>query len=179
MGLNNFSAPNPAVVAIIVAAALAAAAPLWQSSPEAPRSAAHTFPGWPTHYDGQPLQQLPMTERETAFGRDFPGQIGRFTDGRREVIVRYVAEPTRRLHPAADCLKAVGYSITPLPARHAASGAVMSCLRAERDGQALIVCEGIRDQHGATWPDVSAWYWSAMLGSATGPWWSFVEAEAG
>jgi hypothetical protein len=35
----------------------------------------------------------------------------------------------------------------------------------------------IRDEHGAIWPDVSAWYWNAMFGASLGPWWSFVVTE--
>jgi hypothetical protein len=29
------------------------------------------------------------------------------------------------------------------------------------------------------WPDVSAWYWSALLGRSPAPWWSYVVAEPG
>ena len=163
--------------AFLIAALLAAVAPLIRPPRNASATASQSFPGWPTHYQGRALKALPMSEREAAFGRDFPGRIGRFTDGQREIIVRYIAEPTRRLHPAADCLKAVGFSIAPAPLRRDASGAPMSCLGATRNGQTLNVCEVIRDNHGEHWPDVSAWYWSALFGGARGPWWSFVVAE--
>lgn len=168
-----------AVGAFAIAATLAALAPLRHQPGAADVVAREVFPGWPTHHEGRRLTPLPMSEREDAFGRDFPGRIGRFTDGEREIIVRFVAEPTRRLHPAADCLKAVGYSITPVPVRREASGTLMSCSKAERRGQALHVCEMIRNDHGEQWPDVSAWYWSAIVGGARGPWWSFVVAEPG
>jgi hypothetical protein len=53
----------------------------------------------------------------------------------------------------------------------------MSCFRASLRDEHLRVCELIRDGQGASWPDVSAWYWNAIFGSRQGPWWSFVVAE--
>src|SRR5262245_15333361 len=135
------------------------------------------FPGWPTHYDGRALKAMPLTRRELAFVQDFPGRVGRFSDGRREIIIRWVGAPTRRLHPAADCFRANGYAITPVPARTNSVGDTMSCFRASFRGQHMRVCELIRSEQGASWPDVSAWYWNAMLGSERGPWWSYVVAE--
>ena len=171
--------PRLANCAFGLAALAAAAAPLMRHPSMAGSSAGPPFPGWPTHYDGRALTPLPMSEREQAFGRDFPGRIGRFSDGTREIVLRYVTEPTRRLHPAADCLKAVGYTVTPAAARRERSGAPMSCLNAVRSGQRLNVCEIIRGDHAESWPDVSAWYWNALIGSARGPWWSVVVAETG
>lgn len=163
----------------LVTALAAAAAPLARTPSALVGPAAQSFPGWPESYEGRPLTPLPLSSREEAFGRDFPGLIARFSDGRREIIVRYVTQATRRLHPAADCLKGVGYTITPLPVRREPSGALMSCQRAERAGQFLNVCEGIRNGRGDHWPDASAWYWSALISGATGPWWSFVVSESG
>src|SRR5262249_19477717 len=40
----------------------------------------------------------------------------------------------------------------------------------------LKVCELIRDERGQNWPDVSAWYWHALLGWTHSPWWSVVVA---
>jgi len=135
------------------------------------------FPGWPAEHESRVLQELPLGEREAAFARDFPGRATRFWDGRREIIMRWVAEPTRRLHSAADCLRSVGYAIAPLPVRRDADGRLMGCLHAHgRDGD-LAVCELIRDARGGSWPDVSAWYWNAVLGFSQGPWWSIVVAE--
>jgi len=33
------------------------------------------------------------------------------------------------------------------------------------------------DGRGGHWTDVSAWYWSALLGSSEGPWWALTVAE--
>lgn len=167
------------LVMFAIAAGLAGIAPLAQRGPVGDAAVAGpAFPGWPETYEGRALTALPMSDREAAFARDFPGRIGRFHDGRREVIVRYVTEATRRLHPAADCLRGVGYVITPLPAWREASGALTSCLKADRKGQSMRVCEGVRAADGgAKWPDVPAWYWAAMMEGAAGPWWSFVVSE--
>jgi len=166
-------------VLFMVAAGFAGLAPLVLEGPAKSGGLAdRSFPGWPERFEGRALTALALSDREAAFARDFPGETGRFHDGQREVIVRYVTAATRRLHPAADCLRGVGFKITPLPGRWEASGALMSCLRADRKGQSLRVCEGVRAAIGSeTWPDVAAWYWAATLTGAAGPWWSFVVSE--
>src|SRR5262245_28444559 len=128
-----------AIMAVPAAAALAALAPLLaRPSASAVAEAGH-FPGWPTHYEGRVLTELPLTQRELAFVRDFPGRVGRFSDGRREIIIRWVGAPTRRLHPASDCFRGSGYSITPMPLGKDAAGAAMGCFRANHDADGLTV----------------------------------------
>ena len=164
------------ITAFLLAALAAAVAPLFGGSNDA-GATARGFPGWPSQYEGRALTAMPLTPRENSFVRDFPGRVGRFSDGRHEIIIRFVDAPTRRLHSAADCFRGIGYSITPMPVRKDASGAAMSCFRAGHGGDAIAVCELIRDVSGSTWPDVSAWYWNAMFGASMAPWWSFVVAE--
>jgi hypothetical protein len=166
-----------AIAAVLVAAAAAALAPLMARPGGAVSVAEENFSGWPTQYEGRALTELPLTSRELSFVRDFPGRVGRFSDGRREIIIRWVGAPTRRLHPAADCFRGSGYGVTPLPVGKDATGAAMGCFRASRGADVLTVCELIRDEHGTNWPDVSAWYWNSMLGASPAPWWSFVVAE--
>jgi hypothetical protein len=166
-----------AIAAVLVAAAAAAFAPLVARPGGAASAAEGAFPGWPMQYEGHALTELPLTSRELAFVRDFPGRVGRFSDGRREIIIRWVGAPTRRLHPAADCFRGSGYGVTPLPVGKDATGAAMGCFRASHGADVLMVCELIRDEHGTSWPDVSAWYWNSMLGASPAPWWSFVVAE--
>jgi hypothetical protein len=146
------------IAAFLLAALAAALAPLLGSNDARATNAG--FPGWPAQYEGRSLTALPLTPRENSFVRDFPGRVGRFSDGEREIIIRWVDAPTRRLHSAADCFRGIGYSITPMPVRKNASDAAMSCFRAGHDGDAVAVCEMIRDEHGSIWP-----------------WWSFVVAE--
>jgi hypothetical protein len=93
---------------------LLATAPLWRSAGE-PAPVSAVFPGWPTTFEGRALRELPLTEREERFGAGFPGRIARFTDGQRELIVRWVAAPTRQLHSTEDCFRGLGYGVSPAP----------------------------------------------------------------
>ena len=158
---------------------LAACAPWLHAAPKAGGGAAAAagFPGWPTHFEGRPLTRLPLSEREERFGEEFPGLVARFTDGRREVIVRFIGEATRRLHPTADCLTAIGYSVRPVPLHVAEDGALWSGFTAERRGERLLVRERVYSDSGGSWPDIPAWYWSAATGAARGPWWALTVAE--
>ena len=135
------------------------------------------FGGWPQQFDSRPLLELGLSEQERLFAQGFPGWVGRFTDGSREIVLRWINRPSRNLHPAQDCLKGVGYRITPHPLRVDATGHHWGCVRAERNGQALTVCERVYDEAGESWSDVSSWYWTAMLGKSTGPWWAATVAE--
>lgn len=169
---------NSRLVSVLFAASLlgAAMAPLALSE-KRDATAAANFPGWPVRYENRPIAQLPMTSREEGFARDFPGRIGRFSDGEREIIMRWVSEPTRRLHPAADCFRGSGYAITPLPMQRNEAGALMGCFKSVRGGEALTVCESLHDEHGRSWSDASAWYWTATFDVSSGPWWSVVVAQ--
>jgi hypothetical protein len=161
-----------AAVAFILLCCGAAITPLIVST-GASSVKAGDFPGWPSEFEGRTLTPLALTAIEERFQRRFPGRVGRFTDGRRELIFRWVAEGTRKLHPSADCFKANGYQLS----AHAASGS-WSTFVATRNGQALMVRERIHDAAGAQWPDVSAWYWSVQLGRTDGPWWAITVAES-
>src|SRR5215470_5597336 len=167
-----------ATASFLVAVAAAALAPLTHHTGDSTIAANDTFPGWPTQYEGRQLTEVALTQRESAFVQDFPGRVGRFSDGRREIIIRWIGAPTRRLHSAADCFRGSGYAVTPLPARKDVSGAVMGCFRATLHGTTMTICEVIRDNRSESWSDVSAWYWDGMLRSSPPPWWSFVVAEA-
>lgn len=166
-----------AVATFLLAAAAAALAPLLGTADDTPWAGSSSFPGWPTNYEGRELTPMPLTQREAAFVRDFPGRVGRFSDGRREIIIRWVSAPTRRLHSAADCFRGSGYSIAPMPVRMGAAGHAMGCFRASDRAGVMTVCEVIRDERGESWPDVSAWYWHALFGTTRAAWWSFVVAE--
>lgn len=127
----------------------------------------------PSHWHGRPVRPLALSAVEQRFAERFPGQIARLTDGRQIVVLRDVALPTRRLHPAADCYRALGYRIEHERLERmgeAGAAAVQRCFTARRQGVALRVCEQIEDAHGQRFADTSAWYWSALLGRSTGPW---------
>ena len=156
---------------LLLACILAAIAP-WLSTPQAP-TPEPDFPGWPT--DRRPL---PLTDREAAFATGFPGLIARFADGQSTSVIRWVTRPTRKLHPASHCYRGAGYSIRPLPLETDDAGHTWSSFSAIRTGEEMTVHERIYDNAGNSWPDVSAWYWSALLGKTTGPWWAVTTSVA-
>ena len=160
----------------LAACVVAALVPLLGKSAR-PNPSAGQFPGWPTEIDSEPLTPLTPTAGELRFERDFAGRIARFTDGRREIALRWVSEPTRSLHPAEECLKATGYDVQPRPIHVDAEGKRWSCLVAMRGIQALHVRERIYDGAGRSWADVSSWYWDALRGHSPGPWWAVTIAE--
>lgn len=166
------------LMGLFLAAALTAGLTPFARTGTASRSAAADgFPGWPQQYEGRPLVEAPLTPREHEFARDFPGQIGRFTDGSRELIIRWVRSPTRRLHPASDCFRGAGYRVTPRPVERNGAGALTGCFEADGSAGRFHVCEHVVSPSGQTWPDVSAWYWSALLWPDGASWWSYVTAE--
>lgn len=165
-----------AVIVFALACACAALAPL-AHSPQSTVAGTDGFPGWPAQFEGAALTRLPLSPVEERFGQNFPGRVGRFTDGRREIILRWVAEGTRKLHPAGDCFKANGYALVPLPIS-VQDGQRWSGFTAARGAQKLEVRERIYDAAGAQWSDVSSWYWAAQLGKTTGPWWAVTVAKS-
>lgn len=160
---------RPAVVLAVLAAAtlrpvLAARdAP----SPAAPAGS----PSWPDTFEGAALRPAALLPVEARLARDFPGATAAFEDGSRRIIMRWVRQPTRRIHPIATCLRAGGFSITPRPAfRHADSG-LWGVVAARKDGRTFRIREHIVTGDGtALWTDVSSWYWSALLHGGSGPW---------
>lgn len=161
----------------IVACAVAALLPFFSARTESSGSVgAVAFPGWPTEFEGKTLTPLPLTEIEQLFNADFPGKIGRFTDGKREFIVRWVTEGTRKLHPASDCFQGLGYSVKPLAMHRDAKGSLWSSFEATKGSDRLRVYERIHSDSGETWTDVSAWYWAALQ-HGEGSWWAITIAE--
>ena len=120
------------------------------------------FPGWWTHYQGMPLQPLPLSPQESAFYANFPGRVGRFTDGQRVILLRFVQRPTRRLHPASECYSAQGFVIRPQEGGFVAT----------RKQETWWVRESIQGPDGH-WTSLSQWWWQARRG----PWWCVTVAE--
>lgn len=157
-------------VLFMLLCAWAAALPFLRSKKN-PGLDANSAAAWPSTFEGRPLQPLPLTALETRFAGGFPGDMARFTDGRREILFRRVASATRRLHPSAECLEATGHVVKPLPAWTDGRGRTWSRLEATKDGVPFTVRESICEDAGvACWSDVPAWYWPAVLGRSVGPW---------
>lgn len=132
---------------------------------------------WPEQFEGQPLVPIALSERDIRFGRDFPGNFARFRSAEKELLIRYVTRPTRKLHPTAECLRGMGYAVAPLPAERIPTGAVASCVRASQGRSKLKVCEHITDSAGNTFSDPSEWFWASTLGGSQGPWYDYVVSE--
>lgn len=166
------------VGALLVAGTLPLMAPLTRLAGGVPSPAAsselRTSPGapvaWPTTFRHQPLTQLALSPLEERFARRFPGAIARFTDGENVLTLRHVTRPTRQLHPASDCFKALGYEVSRAKPMVDAQEQTWSCFAVARDGRRLRVCERIHDDAGQAWTDTSAWFWAAQYGG--GPWWA-------
>ena len=121
---------------------------------------------------GLPLRLARASEVEKRFAARFPGAIARFSDGERVLVLRRVSEPTRMLHPAADCFRGLGWRIQHTQLERDAQQRLWRCFEAEgRDGQRLRVCERIAaDDGGSAFVDASSWFWAAALGRSRGPW---------
>jgi hypothetical protein len=137
------------------------------------------FPGWSAAPLPAGLIPLAPGAKEKRFTGQFPGKIGVFSDGRATWIVRWIARPSRKLHPAADCLRATGYAVAPRPIFAANDGTHWGVSAASRKSENLIVRERIVDAGGREFTDVSAWFWAAVLEKSTGPWWSVTRMEYG
>jgi len=135
------------------------------------------FPGWGSAPLPEDLSPVKPSIREARFALDFPGQIGVFTDGTQIYVARWVHTPTRKLHPASDCLRALGYSVKPAPILALNDGSHWGTTTARRSTELLRVRERIVDSTGREWTDVSAWFWAAVLGRSAGPWWAVTILE--
>ena len=139
--------------------------------PVAPAPNAAAFHEWPSEWDGQPLRPLALSEVENRFAERFPGSMARLTDGQQVLVLRQVNAPTRMLHPAADCYRALGYGIAQARLELDLHERLWRCFVAERGGgQKIRVCERIVDAGGGAFTDTSAWYWAAAGGRSHGPW---------
>lgn len=134
-------------------------------------TASTPFQEWPADWDGEPLRPLALGDVEQRFAAHFPGAIARLTEDQQILVMRRVDKPTRMLHPAADCYRALGYGLAQARLERDIHARLWRCFVAERaGGQKLHVCERIVDAEGRAFTDTSAWYWAAASGRSNGPW---------
>ncbi len=152
-------------------------APLAQP-PASAGAPATTAVEWPTAWEGHALRPLAMSAVELRFAARFPGHIARLTDGEQVLVLREVRQPTRMLHPAADCYRGLGYTILQAQLERDAGQRLWRCFVAEREGRHTRVCERIVDAQGQAYTDASSWFWAAQLGQSTGPWRAITTARA-
>lgn len=131
------------------------------------------FPGWPEQFEGKSLQTLPLTAHEQGFLRSgFADPIARFTDGERELIVRWTPHASRTVRSAWDALQGQGYRFgAGLAVWRDDQGNRWRMFEISRATQTWRMLEAITDESGQRWTDVSNWYWDALLGKTEGPWW--------
>lgn len=162
---------------LVAVLAVCALAPLAQRS-VAPQAAALPSPEWPTEWEGHALRPLALSPVEVRFAARFPGHIARLTDGEQVLVLREVRQPTRMLHPAADCYRGLGYRIQQVQLERDAQQRLWRCFVAEREGRRIRVCERIVDAQGQAYTDASSWFWAAQLGQSAGPWQAITLARA-
>lgn len=162
------------------ALALTAALPLASTGRRATAApvAADSAGEWPALLDGATLRPLAMSALEQRFAARFPGRIARFDGGQAQWVLREVREPTRMLHPAADCYRGLGWRIGGTQLEQDKQTRRWRCFVADRGGQRLRVCERIEGADGSSFTDTSAWYWAALMGRSTGPWRATTRVEA-
>lgn len=176
-GCAGWSLPSTrGTVVYVLAAGVAAMVPFLTPSASASKGDS-SFTGWPTKFEGRSVREVALSDRDKAFARDFPGRIGKFTDGNRAILFRWVDRETRKLHPASDCLRGSGYSVRPRPLTIDAHGKCWGGFEASRQGETVRVRERIEDAEGREWTDVSSWFWATALGRTRGPWFAVVVVE--
>ncbi len=163
------------LVFFIISCLLAATVPFIPTSSGSKTSL--PFPGWPVEVVGADPRELPLSKREIKFEKSFPGRIGHFSDGKREMVIKWIVDVTRKLHPASDCYKGLGYSIKAEPIHRDRENKQWGCFSAAKGDHRVQVRERIYDKQGNSWTDVSAWYWAVRLGKSNGPWWAITVAE--
>lgn len=127
---------------------------------------------WPETWNDQPLEPLALTAKEAVFAQGFPGEIRKFRAGSDLLILRWMAQPSRKLHPAADCFKAMGFTVKPLPWVVLDEKERFGSFSAQKGAEKLLVKERIWSATGSQFEEVSAWYWHALLNPNEAPWWS-------
>lgn len=131
---------------------------------------------WPSHYKNNKLKRLPLSQLEKKYFGKFPGKMARFTDGSRQIIMRWVIKPSRMLHPAKDCFKGLGYKISNINLERS-NNKLWRKFTASKTNARLIVREQIIDKHNNVFTDTSSWYWNALLKRSQGPWLAITVAE--
>ena len=144
--INRIGHKSAFALAMLLCMLWSTAAALRTATPSAALAASHE---WPSQWDGVPLRPLALSDVEQRFADRFPGAIGRMTDGAQTIVLREVNQPTRMLHPAVDCYRALGYRIEQARLERDAQARLWRCFVAQRHGaQKIRVCERIVEEIG-------------------------------
>ena len=130
------------------------------------------FPGWPTEIAGLELTPVEAREEDRGFELSYDGRFARFQAGEHHVLLWWIARPSRRVHSIRDCYRGLGYAIRPEGETKVLDGRPWGTFLAERAGERLRVYERVEDADGRVFTNVSAWYWSTLLGRSRTPTWA-------
>lgn len=160
-------------------------------SPPAATAAEHKVV-WPSTWQGKRLSPIPPSTGTAAFWKDFPGAYQEFmvlrteddgvlTGNGERILLRYVSRPTRQLHPAEDCFRGAGYTVTPQPLWVDSQGRRWSSFVGLKNGERVTVQQCLFSVSGpnlqeleaaiansANWSDISSWYWDRSILSESG-----------
>ena len=161
-------------IAFALACLLAALAP-WLGAEAAASDEALPFPGW-ARLVPVGFHEIALSEQERLFAEGFPGRVARFSNGRQELVMRWTATASRRLHPSEHCLRGAGFELRPA-ARGPAVRPGATAWIAERGEQRLLVQEWIEAGDGRVFASVGEWYWPSALGRSRGPWVAYTLSE--
>ena len=164
---------------LLLSMIIASVAPMITSPHAARNGSTEVLPPWPHEFRGRPLYPVAPSDAERRFLADFPGVAAHFSDGESAILMRWVTQPTRRLHSAEDCYRGWGFEVGAPLIRADRDGSRWRCFTASRSGETREVCEQIRDSDGRHFTDVSSWYWSATLEPASRPWLVITVARGG
>ncbi len=130
-------------------------------------------PDFPTlsFYQGRAVEEIPLSEKEEIFAKNFPGQLKVYRIENGTLILRRITKASRMLHPSYHCLKAEGFSISNSSLKKTPEGQALLQYQVTRGAERFLVTESIRNLDGSRhWTEVSAWYWHALFHPDSGPW---------
>jgi hypothetical protein len=123
-----------------------------------------------TQFEGQALRPVAQEPLDARFAKGSNAHLQRYASEDSQLLVRTVHTVSRSLHPAADCYRGMGYSLSEIQL-HKREGLVWRCFIASKGERKERVCERIESLADASsYTDTSAWFWAAALGRSQGPW---------
>jgi len=171
--------PGPVLSAgFLLACVAVGVVPILSGASATPAAPAQPLHDWPVSWNGSPLKRMPVNPALGEFLRDFPGRMAEFQvvhTGQR-MFLRWTPVPTRMLHTAEGCYRAMGGRVSPLPAVKDRHGHTWSRFSVGwQDGGETVVrqCYFAVERRPSTrkleervagarsWPDASSWYWGA------------------